>query len=161
MPGSGKSSWGKQLAKHKQYQFIDLDELIEQSEEKTIVALFKTQGETVFRELEQHYLLSTLHLTNTIVSCGGGTAYYFDNMELMNKHGKTIYLNASKGLLTNRILNSKKPRPMFQGLSKEEISQKLALLLAERKAKFELATYTFHVPTESLQSFINKASWLV
>jgi shikimate kinase len=161
MPGSGKSSWGKQLAKHKLYQFIDLDELIEQSEKQTIVALFKTKGETVFRELEQHYLLSTLHLTNTIVSCGGGTAYYFDNMELMNKHGKTIYLNASKGLLTNRILNSKKPRPMFQGLLKEEISEKLALLLAERKAKFELATYTFHVPTESLQSFINKASWLV
>ncbi|MES2381628.1 MAG: shikimate kinase [Bacteroidota bacterium] len=161
MPGSGKSSWGKQLAKRVNYAFVDLDDLIEQEEKQSIITIFQTQGEAFFRELEHKYLLRTTRLIKTIVSCGGGTASHYNNMELMNKHGKTIYLNASKGLLADRIFNAKKPRPMFKDLSKEEIEKKIDLLLSERESFFKLAQYTFSVPQESLQSFVNKASWLI
>lgn len=161
MPGSGKSSWGKQLAKRVNYAFVDLDDLIEQEEKQSIIDIFQTKGEAFFRELEHEYLLGTTLLAKTIVSCGGGTASHYNNMELMNKHGKTIYLNASKGLLADRIFNAKKPRPMFKDLSKEEIENKIDLLLAERAPFFQQAHYTFSIPEESLQSFVNKASWLV
>lgn len=161
MPGSGKSSWGKQLARRVNYTFVDLDDLIEQEEKQSILNIFQTQGETFFRELEHKYLLHTTNMVKTIVSCGGGTASHYNNMELMNKYGKTIYLNASKGLLADRIFHAKKPRPLFKDLSKEEIENKIDLLLSERESFFQLAQYTFNVPQESMQSFVNKASWLI
>jgi shikimate kinase len=88
MPGSGKSTWGKKLAKALQYNFVDLDKLIELNEQLSIEDIFRQKGEEYFRDLEHKYLLKTIVMNNVVISCGGGTPCYNDNMNLINENGK-------------------------------------------------------------------------
>ena len=124
MPGSGKSSWGKKLANALQYSFVDLDKLIEQREELSIEEIFNEKGEEYFRNLEHKYLLETVVMNHVVISCGGGTPCYHNNMDLINANGISFYLNGAIGLLVDRILNSKMRRPMFLGIEKAEIEKK-------------------------------------
>ena len=97
MPGSGKSSWGKKLANALQYSFVDLDKLIEQREELSIEEIFNEKGEEYFRNLEQKYLLETVVMNHVVISCGGGTPCYHNNMDLINANGISFYLNGAIG----------------------------------------------------------------
>jgi shikimate kinase len=157
MPGSGKSTWGKKLAKALQYNFVDLDKLIELNEQLSIEDIFRQKGEEYFRDLEHKYLLKTIVMNNVVISCGGGTPCYNDNMNLINENGISLYLNVKIGLLVDRILNAKRQRPMFLGLEKDNIEKKIEELLRIRTPFFEQAHYTFNMPQETVQSFVNKA----
>ena len=157
MPGSGKSSWGKKLANALQYSFVDLDKLIEQREELSIEEIFNEKGEEYFRNLEHKYLLETVVMNHVVISCGGGTPCYHNNMDLINANGISFYLNGAIGLLVDRILNSKMRRPMFLGIEKAEIEKKMEELFLNRTPFFEQAHYSFNIPQESFQSFVNKA----
>lgn len=161
MPGSGKSTWGKKLASVLRYSFIDLDVLIEQNEQQSIAGIFAQKGEEHFRNLEYQYLLKTLNINNVVISCGGGTPCYNNNMNLINENGISIYLNAKKGILLDRILNAKKQRPLFFNLTRPEIEKKIEELLALRIPYYKLAQYSFDIPLESVQTFVNKASQLI
>jgi shikimate kinase len=161
MPGSGKSTWGKKLANALKYSFIDLDEMIEKTTGMSIENIFEQKGEEYFREIEHKCLLETSVLSNVLVSTGGGCPCYFNNMEIMNNEGITIYINANKGILVDRILNAKKQRPLFFNLLKPEIEVKIDELLIKRKDYYSQAKYTFGVPQESVQTFVNKASQLI
>jgi len=156
MPGSGKSSWGKKLAKALQYSFVDLDELIEQNEQQSIEEIFTEKGEDYFRDLEHKYLLKTIVMNHLVISCGGGTPCYNNNMNLINENGISFYLNGTIGLLVDRVLNSKRQRPMFLGLEKDKIEKKMEELLLIRNPFFEQAHYSFNIPQETVQSFVNK-----
>jgi shikimate kinase len=158
MPGSGKSTWGKKLANALLYNFVDLDELIEQNEQQTIEQIFAQKGEVYFRNLEHQYLLKTIDMNHVVISCGGGTPCYNNSMNLINENGISIYLNVKKGILVDRILNAKKQRPLFLDLDKVKIEKKMEELLHERMPFFEQALYTFTIPEETLQTFINKAA---
>jgi len=161
MPGSGKSSWGKKLAKALQYTFVDLDELIEQQEQLSIVKIFNEKGEEYFRDLEHKYLLKTIAMNHVVISCGGGTPCYHNNMNLINDNGISFYLNGTIGLLADRILNSKRQRPMFLGIEKDKIEKKMEELLSMRTSFFDQAHYSFNIPQETMQSFVNKVIKIV
>jgi shikimate kinase len=156
MPGSGKSTWGKKLAKAMQYTFVDLDKLIEEFEKLSIEEVFNIKGEEYFRELEHVFLQKTIVMNNVIISCGGGTPCYHNNMNLINENGISFYLKGTIGLLVDRILKSKRQRPLFLGLEKANLEKKMEELLSIRNPIFEQAHYTINIPQETMQSFVNK-----
>ncbi len=120
MPGCGKSSVGKFLSNLINYQYIDLDNYIETSNNTTIPLIFQEFGEEKFRELERKALNEIKELDNTIISCGGGIICNANNKKLMN--GKCIYINVDLDSLKERIKNDKMNiRPMFNKYTVEEL----------------------------------------
>jgi shikimate kinase len=100
-------------------------------------------------------------MNHVVISCGGGTPCYHNNMNLINDNGISFYLNGTIGLLAERILNSKMQRPMFLGLEKADIEKKMEELFINRTPFFEQAHYSFNIPKETIQSFVNKVIRLV
>ncbi|MCO6495663.1 MAG: shikimate kinase [Bacteroidetes bacterium] len=139
MPASGKTTFGNKLAKELGYDFIDLDLYIETNEGKSISDIFNQIDEERFRELERFYLTKLKIKTKTVISTGGGTAAYKDNMEWMNKHGITIYLKVNFETLLQRNCTNKTSRPLFAGSSNKEIEDKMYFLLEKREPFFSLA----------------------
>jgi len=121
--GSGKSSIGKKLAARLGYLFIDLDTRIEEQQNKTIVELFSEKGEEEFRTFERIALHETFYLDNLVVSTGGGTPIFFDNIDLMIKNGLCIYLQADIDVLISRLIPNQNIRPLIAHLSKEDLQK--------------------------------------
>ena len=103
MSGVGKTTIGKKLSQQLNYQFLDLDKVIELSSHLSITEIFNQFGENHFRKLEQEELLKTFALNNYIIATGGGTPCFFDNMKLMKQNGKTIYLQLNPSTIFNRF----------------------------------------------------------
>jgi shikimate kinase len=132
MPGSGKSTIGRLLANKIELPFIDLDEVIVESEGQAISEIFKSKGEGHFRELERKCLINQVKLNGGFVlATGGGAPCFFDNMNLMNKGGTTIFINVSPEVLFNKFSKKGiKKRPLLTNLSREN-------LYLELRNKFE------------------------
>lgn len=146
MPGSGKSSTGKLLAGKLQYLFIDLDKAIVEEAGAGIVDIFKTGGESAFRTLEQQVLKKVLDNKDPMVlACGGGTPCFFDNMEVINQHGTSYYLQAPPALLAQRLQHAKAERPLLKDKSEEELQTYLEETLQERAAYYTKAHHTISV----------------
>ncbi len=134
--GSGKSSLGKELAHKLGLAFVDLDELIEEKEGKKISEIFETDGENKFRETEHECLLTTLQLNNVVISTGGGTPCFFDNMELINAKGISIYIKLNAGILASRLEDDKEKRPLIKHC-KNKIELELFIKdLLEKREKY-------------------------
>lgn len=156
--GSGKSSTGKRLAKKLNYNFIDLDKLIESDYQTTIADVFKERGEREFRNIEHNTLKKIIGRPNTIIACGGGTPCFFDNIELMNNSGITIYLKLSAKTLCERLLESKNPRPLIVDKSKAELEKFVSDLLDKREDFYHKASYIVKGKTmnlKALQEFLS------
>ena len=122
--GCGKSTLGKKLASKLRIDFIDLDQFIEKKENQTVQQLFKEYGESYFRELERDCLNEVAQLSDKmVIALGGGTPCYFNNMEVINQSGVSIYLKYNTGILASRLINAKIDRPLLKGKTKEEIIQ--------------------------------------
>ncbi|MFN7119620.1 MAG: shikimate kinase [Saprospiraceae bacterium] len=143
--GSGKSHVGQQLAKRLTLPFIDLDEWIEQQQQRPIREIFAEHGEAAFRQLEQQALHETVHLENAIISTGGGTPCFFDNMSWMNQHGVTIYLEVPVPILVQRLLPQRAKRPLIKDLEASELADFIHQKLAERVPFYEQAQVIYHV----------------
>jgi shikimate kinase len=113
LPGSGKSFTGKWLSQKMGWYFIDLDELIEKNEKQTIAQLFETLGEEGFRSIEQKYLKVTFSYKQCVISCGGGTPTWDQNMENMGRNGLTVYLNTELSEIERRLEAGKETRPLL------------------------------------------------
>jgi len=113
LPGSGKSFTGKWLSQKMGWDFIDLDELIEKNEKQTIAQLFETLGEEGFRSIEQKYLKVTFSYKQCVISCGGGTPTWDQNMENMGRNGLTVYLNTELSEIERRLEAGKETRPLL------------------------------------------------
>lgn len=102
--GAGKTTVGKALAKELGVMFYDLDWYIESRMRKTVKQIFDEVGEEGFRQIEHNMLHEVAEFENVVVSCGGGTPCFFDNMEYMNQSGSTIYLKQRQkpSMLTSR-----------------------------------------------------------
>ncbi|PRY87887.1 shikimate kinase [Mongoliibacter ruber] len=135
MPGSGKSTFGKALAMQLNFAFIDLDEAIEKGESKTIREIFEVEGEGRFRELETLYLTKVISgVEGFVLSTGGGTPCFNDNMELINEQAVSVYLEVSHEELLKRLAKDQaSKRPMFAGMDRGEIILKLKNLYAQRE----------------------------
>lgn len=123
MPGSGKSTLAKQLAKEISYHFLDLDELIVLNERSSINEIFAIHGEDYFRQVEQKVLLHTTNLRNTVVALGGGTPCFFDNMQLINKSGFSIYLDVPLEIISKRLSKESNTRPLLNVKPDELLAQ--------------------------------------
>jgi len=132
--GSGKTTVGKKLAAKMDYSFLDLDKMIEHKFKITIPDLFAKYDEKTFRKLEQETLLDTFTLANTVISTGGGTPCFYDNMELINKNGLSVYLKMHPKSLYERLIKSKKKRPLLANKSTEEILKHISMQVIERES---------------------------
>lgn len=118
----GKSRRGRLMAESLGIRFIDLDDYIVRREMRTIPQIFAIDGEDVFRTLEQRYLHEVCELYGDFVmATGGGTPCFFDNMEYMNRQGKTIFLNTDVGIIVERLLKAKFRRPLISKLNNDEV----------------------------------------
>lgn len=121
--GCGKTTTGKRIAKKYGLDFIDLDHYIENRYFKTIPQLFEEKGEDGFRQIEHNMLIEVSEFENAVISTGGGAACFFDNMDIMNKSGETIYLKASPENLFKYLKTATQNRPLLQGKNDEELLQ--------------------------------------
>ncbi len=140
--GSGKTYWGRIIAKKKQLNFIDLDIEIEQRIGMSIAEIFETKGEDFFREIETEILL-TIISTNSkvIIATGGGTACFNNNMNLMNESGITIWLNDSPDKIVERIKPFKEVRPLLKNIPNNELHSYIKNLINSRKHFYAQCKY--------------------
>lgn len=151
MPGVGKTYWGKKFALEYGLKHIDLDESIEQHAVKTIPQIFKEDGEEVFREIEARVLRSVTASVknNTIISCGGGTPVFHDNLAQMKRQGCTVYMQASVNYLADRLRNADTKRPLIDDAVEERLQQ----LYKNRKNIYEQAHQIVDAETLTVGNF--------
>jgi shikimate kinase len=128
--GSGKSTLGKRLAKKIDYDFADMDELLEQQEGMSVTEIFEQKGEAYFRHKETQLIQQFKPQQNRVIATGGGSPCFDQNMEIMNQKGITIYLRMTPAGLVNRLKNATELRPLLKNLTTDEqlleyISEKL------------------------------------
>ncbi len=143
--GAGKTTLGKRLSKELGLPFFDLDWYIENRFCKTVSELFAQRGEEGFRKIEQSMLHEVAEFEDVIISAGGGTPCFFDNMEYMNRQADTVYLKASAEVLARHLKMGKQKRPLLAGKSDEELAEFINESLRQREPYYTQAKYTFDV----------------
>ncbi len=129
---SGKSTFGPCLAAAKGLAFVDLDKAFEAKYHYEVARFFEVFGEDAFRKLETQMLHATADLDNIVISTGGGTPCYGDNMDFILEHGTAIYLQMSVDALVERALRSRHVRPKLHGLPEPEMRAAIGTQLAQR-----------------------------
>jgi len=142
--GAGKTTLGKTLARECGLTFVDLDWYIEERRHKTISELFAEKGEEGFRELERQMLHEASAFEDVIISTGGGTPCFFDNMEFMNANGITVFLDVRTPVLFNRLRVARQQRPILANKNDEELLQFIENALAGRKCHYNKAQHIFN-----------------
>ncbi len=140
--GCGKSTIGRKVADLLRYSFVDLDKYIEERYFKSVPAIFAEEGEEPFREKERIALMEVIQFEDVIIGTGGGAPCFFDNMELMNKSGVTVYIAPDTDVLATRLLKSKTVRPLIVGKSREELIAFINNALLKRAPFYEKAKIT-------------------
>lgn len=141
--GVGKTTIGKLLSKELGMQFFDLDVYIENRYRMTIQEIFAKKGEDKFRKIEQEMLHEVATFQNVLISTGGGTPCFYDNIDFMNKQGATVYIKASVEQLVSRLLASKNVRPIIRDKSPKELYTFVTTHLAEREQYYSKAKLTY------------------
>jgi shikimate kinase len=140
--GSGKSVSGRKLASSLGLSFADLDTLIEQNYKMTIPGIFSQFDETVFRKLETKVLTDFIKNDNFVLSCGGGTPCFNNNMELIKKNGISVYIKLSPKSLADRLIKSKTKRPLIQNIEPEQLVSKIEEMLYYRENFYSQSNIT-------------------
>jgi len=153
--GCGKSTLGRRLSKHLGLQFIDMDHYIEERNCKTIPQIFSEEGEAEFRKKERKALEELSQFTDIVIATGGGAPCFFDNIDLMNDSGKTIYMNIHPAILADRLLSSKTERPLIKGKSREELVAFIDETLKKRNEFYSQAKFQITQPDIDLE-FVEK-----
>lgn len=141
--GSGKTTLGRALAKELGLQFIDMDSYIETRFCKTISKIFAEKGEDGFREIERRILHEVGDFEDVIISTGGGTPCFFDNVEYMNGQGTTVFLDVPEERLFIRLSIARNNRPLIKDKSDDELRNFITEQLAKRRPHYEKAQYKF------------------
>ena len=143
--GSGKTTVGKALSKETGMIFYDLDWYIESRMRKSVSQLFAERGEEGFRKIEYNMLHEVAEFEDVIISCGGGTPCFFDNMDYLNQQGDVVYLKATPETLYKHLLMAKVERPLLKGKSPEELIAYITEHLKERAPFYEKARHVLDV----------------
>ena len=131
--GAGKTTLGKAFARKMNVPFVDLDWYIEER-----------FHETGFRELERNMLHEVAEFENVVISTGGGAPCFFDNMEFMNRVGKTVFLDVHPDVLFRRLRIAKQQRPILQGKEDDELKAFIIRALEQRAPFYTQAQYIFN-----------------
>ena len=141
--GAGKTTLGKAFARRMGLEFIDLDWYIEERFHRSIPQLFAERGEEGFRLLERNMLHEAGEFENVVISVGGGTPCFFDNMDYMNRQGMTVFLDVNTDVLFRRLRVATQQRPILQGKTDEELREFIGKTLTNRMPHYQKARYTF------------------
>lgn len=143
--GAGKTTLGKSLARHLGLEFIDLDWYIENRFHQSVSQLFVTRGEEGFRKIEQNMLHEVAEFEDVVISAGGGTPCFFDNMEYMNQQGLTVYLKATPEILRTHLRMGKQKRPLIAQKNDEELDIFIRESLDKRESYYNQARLIFDI----------------
>lgn len=140
---AGKTTLGKALARDLGLQFVDLDHYIENRYHCTVSQLFADRGEEEFRQIERKMLHEVAEFEDVIISTGGGTPCFFDNMDYMNGQGITVFLEASVDVIYTRLTIARTQRPLVANKTADELRQYITDMLERRAPYYTQAKHTF------------------
>lgn len=140
---SGKTTFGRALARAIGRRFIDLDFYIEQRFHRSVRDIFAERGEEGFRLLEKEMLHEVGEFEEVVISCGGGTPCHFDNMDYMNARGLTVMLDTTIECLVRRLLRAQGKRPLVAGKDSGELTEFVRSHLADRLPYYTKAAIVF------------------
>ena len=130
--GCGKSHISKVLSDKISFRLVDLDREISEQEGMSVAEIFRQKGELAFRKLERTTLENLLKSPeNIVLSLGGGTPAYFDNMDLINRHSTSFVLQTSIATLAERLGRQKSKRPLIAAIADEDLPEFIAKHLFE------------------------------
>ncbi len=160
---SGKTTFGRALARKCGREFIDLDFYISQRFRSSIPEIFNSRGEEGFRKLEGEMLREVGEFENVVIACGGGTPCHNNNMKYMKERGMTVWLQASVGRIVERLLIVPDKRPLTAALSREELPEFVERHLAQRTPFYSAADILFtgenlenkHEISDTVDNFLN------
>lgn len=141
--GAGKTTLGRALAKELGIQFIDLDSYIEERLCKSVAQIFADKGEEGFREVERRMLHEAGEFEDVIISTGGGTPCFFDNIEYMNRQGTTVFLDVPVERLFIRLSIARKKRPLIMNKNDKELRDFIGEQLGKRLPHYSRAKQRF------------------
>tara|TARA_B100000953_G_scaffold52163_1_gene40328 strand:+ start:147 stop:695 length:549 start_codon:yes stop_codon:yes gene_type:complete len=152
--GCGKSLIAKSLANILNLKCIDLDRSIEIREKMKISKIFQTKGELEFRRIEKEVLLNVLRLSKkAVISLGGGTPCYFDNMNIINSNSKYVfYINNSNKILSERLFKERRNRPIISKIeSLEHMMEFVSKHIFERMHFYNMAKYKINAEKKKIE----------
>ncbi len=152
--GSGKSTMGRWLAEALHWSFIDLDQYIENKYHKTIPQIFEEEGESGFRDKEAICLKEVCQFEDVVIGAGGGTPCFFDNMDVINQSGLSIYIKLTPQNVYDRLMTSKNKRPLIEGKSGDELLGFIADKLIEREPYYHKAKIIADGANWSVNDFV-------
>lgn len=155
--GSGKSHISRTLAQKINFKLFDLDKEISLHLGKDIPTIFKEMGELGFRKAEKHILEQLLSSEeNIILSLGGGTPVYYNNMDTITRHSKSFYLRAKVGTLAERLSKQKDKRPLIARISEEDLPEFIAKHLFERNTFYNEAEFIIDTDNKTDEEISNE-----
>lgn len=156
--GCGKSTFGRKLAQKLNWDFIDMDDYIEEVYAKSISDIFKEEGEVRFREIESETIEALSCKKKTIISTGGGTPCFNNNADRLNEYGLSVYINLPATTLMKRLKGEKAKRPLIANLKNEELLDFISVKLKERNPFYELSKVVYDYEEVSENEFFSGVS---
>lgn len=158
--GSGKSSFGGQLAQYMKFSFFDTDALIEERTGKKTGDIFETEGEEYFRQCEQAVLNDLLQNDNCVIATGGGLPMYHNNMDKLLKNTYTIFLKPDFDEMFKWLKVEKMSRPLLKNIPDEKLQERIRELYNKRLPfyrKSKLVISPSHMTPEFLAEYLKKS----
>ncbi|MGI6222694.1 MAG: shikimate kinase [Prevotella sp.] len=143
--GAGKTTIGRALSRTIGVPFYDLDWYIQQRMRRTVKQLFEERGEEGFRKVEHNMLHEVAEFEDIILSCGGGTPCFFDNMDYLNQQGETVYLKAEPDVLYGHLKMGKVVRPLLLNKTPDEVQAFIRQQLVAREPYYSKAKHMIDV----------------
>ena len=143
--GSGKTTVGHALSQELGLPFYDLDWYIETRMHRTVKQIFDEKGEEGFRKIEHNLLHEVAEFEDVIISCGGGTPCFFDNIDYINRQGETVYLKCTPEVLHKHLSMGKTVRPLLLNKTPEQVKTYIEEQLQVREPFYSKAKHTVDV----------------
>jgi len=158
--GSGKSTIGPILANALGYTFADVDKLIEEKEGRSISNIFKSNGESYFRDAERSIITEVSALANTVIALGGGAVTRQENLKTIKRTGIVVYLKASSDHISER-LKHQEDRPLIQDenghpLSDDRLRERINSLLQQREPFYQQADIVVTVDNKFIEQIVDE-----
>lgn len=143
--GSGKTTVGHALSQELGLPFYDLDWYIETRMHRTVKQIFDEKGEEGFRKIEHNLLHEVAEFEDVIISCGGGTPCFFDNIDYINRQGETVYLKCTTDVLYKHLKMGKTVRPLLLNKTPDEVKMFIEAQLKQREPFYAKAKHIVDV----------------
>lgn len=152
LPGSGKSTVGRQLARRMNVPFIDSDHAIEQRIGCTIREFFEREGEPAFRDVEESVILDITRQRQGVLATGGGAVLRPNNRQRLHDAGHVIYLRSSPEEVFRRVRHDRN-RPLLQV---QDPLQRLRSLYEDRDPLYrEAAHFVVETGRPTVRTLVN------